>query len=174
MPREGVAAGPSLRGASAARFGARRLGRRRVSLCSRRQGGRRGEDLGRCWARAKVGCEELPQGRAGRWELPVKDCRGARSPRCGGTSPGTARGAAAAPPRAGRVAMPAAGRKWEGFMVPPVGAGCEPALCGAPGADSENLVVGNKACLFSVSLLESAYGAKTNDKNDDQQLRSLS
>lgn len=35
-------------------------------------------------------------------------------------------GAAAAPPRAGSVVMAAAGRKWEGFVVPPVGEGCEP------------------------------------------------
>lgn len=66
-----------------------RGGWRGVSLCSRRPGGERiggGGDLGRCWAGAKVGPEELLRGQAGRWELPVKDGRGARGPRSGGTS----------------------------------------------------------------------------------------
>lgn len=32
-----------------------------------------------------------------------------------------------------------------------------PALSGAPGADSKSLILRNRACLSSVSLLESAY-----------------
>lgn len=33
-----------------------------------------------------------------------------------------------------------------------------PALSAAPGADSKSLILRNKACLISVSLLESTYG----------------
>lgn len=47
----------------------------------------------------------------------------ARSPGAGGTSSARRRGegAAAAAPRAGGVVVPAAGRKWEGSAVPPLG-----------------------------------------------------
>lgn len=55
---------------------------RRVALRSRRPGGERGAggvgaggggDIGRCWAGAKAGREELLLGRAGRTELPANE-----------------------------------------------------------------------------------------------------
>lgn len=109
--------------------------------CSRRPGGEWRGDLGRCWARAKEGLEELVRGRSGMGGGNVPEgLEQGRRPLCwrGETPPG-----------AGSVVVPAArgnGRALWCLLLSSAGSR-RAALSGAPGADCKSLILRNRACL---------------------------